>query len=120
MELRYNMKVTNLTSPRSGGKIANQFSIEHNGVDYFQSYDTVIARYKPYYIEITTDYNYSNTTSKYFKQWLKQWDFTDKEIDNLKKMLSNSTVGSDIEWILDNGSKVVVYYCDEYSFSKLV
>ena len=121
MRRKNSMKVINLTSTQ-GNKVANQFSIEHNGVDYFQSYDTVIARYKSevYYLEVTTDYNYSNTTSKYFKQWLKQWDFTDKEIDNLKKLLSNSTVGSDIEWILDNGSKVVVYYCDEYSFSKLV
>lgn len=98
------MRVQNLYST-SGSKVANQYNIEHNGVDYFQSYDTVIARYKPYYLEVTEDYNYSNTTSKYFKQWLKQWDFTDKEIDRLKKLLSASEVGADVEWKLDNGSK---------------
>lgn len=118
------MRVTNLTSPRTGAKVANQFSIYHNGCEYFQSYDTIIARYKSeaYYLEVTDDYNYSKTTSKYFKQWLKQWDFTDEEIDRLKKLLSNSKVnsGEDIEWILDNGSKIMVWYCDEYSFSKLV
>lgn len=114
------MKVTNLTSPRSGAKVANQFSIEHNGVDYFQSYDTVIARYKPYYLEVTEDYNYSNTTSRYFKQWLGDWGFNASEVDKLKKLLSATDTGNEVEWILDNGNKISVYYCDKYSFSKLV
>lgn len=110
------MRVQNLYST-SGNKVANQYNIEHNGVDYFQSYDTVVARYKPYYLEVTEDYNYSNTTSKYFKQWLKQWDFTDKEIDKLKKLLSASEVGADVEWTLDNDSKVIVYYAKADSFN---
>lgn len=110
------MLVTNLYSS-NGNKVANQFNIEHNGVDYFQSYETVIARYKPYYLEVTEDYNYSNTTSKYFRQWLKQWDFSDKEIDKLKKLLSASDVGVDVEWTLDNGSKCDVHYCKADSFN---
>lgn len=111
------MKVTNLTSPRSGGKVANQFNVEHNGVDYFQSYDTVIARYKPYNLEVTEDYNYSNTTSKYFRQWLEQWGFNRNEVDNLKKLLSSSDVGVELEWILDNGSKCDVTYIKADSFN---
>lgn len=111
------MKVTNLTSPRSGAKVANQYNIEHNGVDYFQSYDTVIARYKPYYLEVNCDYNYSNTTSKYFRQWLEQWDFTRAEVDNLKKLLANAKAQTEFEWILDNGSKVIVYYAGADSFN---
>lgn len=111
------MKVTNLTSPRSGGKVANQFNVEHNGVDYFQSYDTVIARYKPFYLEVTEDYNYSNTTSKYFKQWLEQWGYTSSEVDKLKKLLSARNVGADIVWVLDNGNKCDVYYCKADSFN---
>lgn len=110
------MRVTNLYS-NSGNKVANQFNIEHNGVDYFQSYDTVIARYKPYYLEVTEDYNYSNTTSKYFRQWLKQWGYTDKEVDRLKKLLSASDVGSDVVLELDNGSKCDVHYCKADSFN---
>lgn len=106
------MLVTNLYSS-NGNKVANQFNIEHNGVDYFQSYETVIARYKPYYLEVTEDYNYSNTTSKYFRQWLKQWGYNDKEVDRLKKLLSASSVGHEFEWVLDNGSKTVVYYASE-------
>ena len=111
------MRVTNLTSPRSGAKVANQYNIEHNGVDYFQSYGTVIARYKPYYLEVTEDYNYSNTTSKYFKQWLRQWDIKDGELDNLRGLLRNATVGVEFYWILDNGDKIVVYYTDSGAFS---
>ena len=103
------MKVTNLTSPQ-GNLVANQFNVEVNGVDYFQSYDTVIARYKPYNLEVTEDYNYSNTTSKYFRQWLKQWGYNDGEIDKLKKLLSKSTANAELELILDNGSKLSVYY----------
>lgn len=110
------MRVTNLYS-NSGNKVANQFNIEHNGVDYFQSYDTVIARYKPYYLEVTEDYNYSNTTSKYFRQWLKQWGYTDKEVDRLKKLLSASDVGSDVVLELDNGSKCDIHYCKADSFN---
>lgn len=110
------MKVTNLTSPRSGAKVANQYNIEHNGVDYFQSYDTVIARYKPYNLEVTEDYNYSNTTSKYFKQWLEQWGYTSSEVDKLKKLLSASEVGAEFEWVLDNGNKTVVYYAKADSY----
>ena len=111
------MKVTNLTSPRSGAKVANQYNIEHNGVNYFQSYDTVIARYKPCYLEVTEDYNYSNTTSKYFRQWLEQWGFNRAEVDSLKKMLSNAKVGEEYEWTLDNGSKCDVHYCKADSFN---
>lgn len=108
------MRVTNLTSPRTGAKVANQYNIEHNGVDYFQSYDTMIARYKPNYLEVTEDYNYSNTTSKYFKQWLGQWGITPNEVDRLKKLLSNSVPnGGDFDWLLDNGNRIVVYYTSD-------
>lgn len=110
------MLVTNLYSS-NGNKVANQFNIEHNGVDYFQSYETVIARYTPYYLEVTEDYNYSNITSKYFRQWLKQWDFTDKEIDRLKKLLSKMDTKKDFDWELDNGSKVIVYYAGDDGLS---
>lgn len=111
------MKVTNLTSPRTGAKVANQFSIYHNGCEYFQSYDTVIAKKDNSGYTISSNYNYSNTTSKYFSQWLKQWGYTDKEVDRLKKLLSASDVGSDVVLELDNGSKCDIHYCKADSFN---
>ena len=111
------MKVTNLTSPRTGAKVANQYNIEANGVNYFQSYDTVIARYKLCYLEVTEDYNYSRTTSKYFKQWLGQWGMNRGEIDNLHGLLRNGEVGTEFYWILDNGNKIVVYIAEKGAFS---
>ena len=65
------MKVQNFTSPRSGRPVANQFEITHDGVVYFQSYDTIIAKIENG--NVTLDINaddYSRTTSKYLNQFL--------------------------------------------------
>jgi len=72
-------KVENMTSPRSGAPVANQFVIKYSGggalgnfkaVHVFQSYDSIIAEVT--YWEDRTDvvldtayWNYSTTTSKY-------------------------------------------------------
>lgn len=111
------MKVTNLTKGTNGAKVANQYNIEANGVDYFQSYDTVVARYKPFYLEVTEDWKYSSTTSRYFGQWLRQWGIKDGELDNLRGLLRNGEVGTEFYWILDNGNKIVVYYAEKGAFS---
>ena len=37
------MRVENMTSTR-GNKVANQFIINHNGAEYFQSYKSIIAK----------------------------------------------------------------------------
>lgn len=89
------MKVTNLTSPRTGAKVANQFTIEGDGGEYFQSYDTMIGYISqaPNKIIVTGDYNYSNTTSKYFKQWLTDWGFDDSDVEYIKKMLRKCDYG---------------------------
>ncbi len=110
------MKVINLTNTQNGSKVANQYSVEVNGVDYFQSYDTVVARYKPMYLEVTEDWKYSSTTSRYFGQWLKQWGYNDNELDKLRKALRNVPVESEFELILDNGSKLSVYYTEKGAF----
>lgn len=72
------MKVRNMTSKKTGRKVANQFIIEdgigENWKVCFQSYNTVIA-------EITSDglilddnaENYSRTTSKYLYQFIKEY-----------------------------------------------
>ena len=60
------MKVTNMTSSK-GNKIANQFIIETEEGEYFQSYRSIIA-FRPYGGKIQLDreyWNYSVTTGKY-------------------------------------------------------
>jgi hypothetical protein len=87
------MRVSNLRSPRSGATVANQYEIEHNGWDYFQSYQTLIAKKKGYNYVISMDYNYSRTTSKYFYEWLKDWGWTSEQYQDFRKWASKQ-IGS--------------------------
>lgn len=89
------MRVINLTSPRTGAKVANQFVIEGDDGEYFQSYDSLIGHLttgEDGAIVVGEDYNYSNTTSRYFKQWLGGWGFTDDEIAHIKKTLGKHNI----------------------------
>ena len=67
------MKVRNMTSPRSGQPVANQFIVDDgNGREYFQSYSTVIALREPCGGRLWLDrdyWDYSATTSKYRNQF---------------------------------------------------
>lgn len=78
------MKVTNMTSAK-GNKVPNQFIIQdendspmgNNSVDYFQSYNTVIAKRDKFragiakrQIWLDTKWQYSKTTSKYLYMFL--------------------------------------------------
>ena len=67
------MKVVNLTSPRSGKPVANQFIIEAPEGEYLQSYQSIVA-FKPRSgddrIVFGKDWDYSNTTRKYLHQFL--------------------------------------------------
>ena len=65
------MKVQNMTNTR-GNKVPNQFVIECNGAETFQSYDSVIAiRQADNRIVLDSNYwNYSITTSRYRNQFL--------------------------------------------------
>jgi len=65
--------VKNLTSPRSGEAVKNQFTIFSDGAEYFQSYNTTIAKKEGATFTISGDYNYSVTTNKYFGQWLREY-----------------------------------------------
>jgi hypothetical protein len=77
------MKVQNMTSPRTGKPVANQFIIEtienitEYGdtwpieVEYFQSYDSIIAVKRHGKVELDRTYwDYSTTTGKYRNQFL--------------------------------------------------
>ena len=57
------MKVTSMAN--------NQYSIEHNGVTYFQSYDVIVAKKSKGKTILDKDYyNYSRTTIKYRNMFL--------------------------------------------------
>ena len=64
------MKVTNMLSTR-GNKVPNQFIINNNGEEYFQSYKSIIAKKSNGKIYLD-DYfwDYSVTTGKYRNDFL--------------------------------------------------
>lgn len=66
-------RVVNMTSPRNGGKVPNQFVITTDAGEFFQSYDSVIA-FKPkdggaVQLDRAT-WDYSKTTGKYRNEFL--------------------------------------------------
>ena len=68
------IKVKQMTSPRSGGPVANQFIIYTSEGRYFQSYDSIIVAIKNG--KITLDENtwdYSRTTGKYRNEFLGEY-----------------------------------------------
>lgn len=86
------MKVENLTSPRSGREVANQFVItDDSNVRFFQSYRSIICK-----VTMGTTYlderywNYSVTTSKYRNQFLGESKAeTQRKIDSGEYILTN-------------------------------
>ena len=84
------MRVENMTSTR-GNKVANQFIINDNGAEYFQSYRSIIAkksRGKIYLDEYFWDY--STTTGKYRNQFLNEGIAdTRKKIQNGEYILTD-------------------------------
>ncbi len=67
------MKVRNMTSPRSGNPVANQFLItDEQGNHFFQSYGVLVAKEERGGLTLLDEkyYDYSNTTIKYRNQFL--------------------------------------------------
>ena len=64
------VRVENMVSPTSGREVPNQFIIHMNGVKYFQSYSTVIAKIEKGKTYLDLAWNYSRTTGKYRNQFL--------------------------------------------------
>lgn len=72
------MKVCTMLSSR-GNKIANQFIITDRGIQYFQSYQSIICMWRGNKIYLDKYYyNYSKTTAKYRNLFLNE---TTKEIE---------------------------------------
>ena len=65
------LKVRNMSSPRTGNPIANQFIIEVGAYTYFQSYSSIIVRKGPKGTSLDRDtWEYSVTTAKYRNEFL--------------------------------------------------
>lgn len=67
------IKVKNMVSTRTGVPVANQFIIENNGVETFQSYETTIAIRQANGVVVLDDgaFDYSRITTKYLKEFLR-------------------------------------------------
>lgn len=89
-----NIKIEQVTSPRSGGLVKNQFTIYTPEGKYFQSYDSVIAfvpndRNDKVQLD-ETSWNFSITTSKYRNQFLgESTKDTMRKIDSGEYVLAN-------------------------------
>lgn len=85
------LQVQNMTSPRSGNPVSNQFIIETKEATYFQSYDSLIAKVSKRNGKIYLDpfyYDYSRTTSKYLYSFLGEfyrYGLNKKEIQKMTK-----------------------------------
>lgn len=91
------LKVENLTSPRSGCAVANQFVISDytNGIITFQSYTSCIADYNmnTKKLVLYPKYNFSRTTSKYLYQFLKKYTcFNINYKKELEKAINNGVI----------------------------
>ena len=67
------LKVRNMEGS-CGREVANQFIIEGNGNVYFQSYQSVCAKYnrKAKKLTVGRDWDYSMTTRKYLYKFIKE------------------------------------------------
>lgn len=82
------MFIENLSSPRTGNPVPNQFMLDTNHWRVFQSYSTVIMKVNKIddHVEVAGDpWSYSMTTSKYVNEFLR--DYTYINPDELKKAI---------------------------------
>lgn len=85
------LKVYNLEG-QSGRPVVNQFVIKDDNRKVFQSYDSTIveAKWHDVFCEVNIgrDWDYSRTTTKYFKMFLiNEVGFADEEVETIKKQL---------------------------------
>lgn len=95
----FKMKVENMTSEK-GNKVANQFIIHGSNYVTFQSYESIIATHKDNEIDkpclslVADWWDYSNTTRKYFEQFINEYTpFTyDNKAQWLKEIENNDLI----------------------------
>ena len=81
------VKVENLET-KFGNPAPRQFAILTDEYIYFQSYDSVIAKYsrRNGHLWLTDKWNYSNATRLYFYQWLRYYT----AYNNTKKAIESN------------------------------
>ena len=95
------ISVKNLSSPRTGKPVKNQFciSIPLAGITCFQSYDTTCLVYDQecYVLTVYPEaFNYSVTTSKYSRAFLRdEIGLADSDIDDIRKLAKTESFGRD-------------------------
>ena len=85
------MKVSNIIN-NNGNASRNQFVIKHNGAVYFQSYDSVIAKYEDGRLTITPYWDYSNTTRKHFYIFLANYTCLTPTRENVLRCIENGYI----------------------------
>lgn len=95
------ISVRNLSSPRTGDPVKNQFCIRVPlaGITSFQSYETTCLVYD-WECNVLTVYpeafSYSVTTSKYSRAFLRdELGLLDSEIDEIRKIAKTESFGRD-------------------------
>lgn len=90
------MRVYNMSSPRTGREVCNQFVIENGGVTVFQSYNSTIAEIDRFNRTITIypDWNYSRTTGKYRNEFFYEEGFGGlASTEDLRKAIKSGEYG---------------------------
>ena len=66
------VRVGNMTSPRTGKPVRNQFVVESGRYSFFQSYGSLIGVYdkKARRVTLGCKWDYSQTTLKHLHKWL--------------------------------------------------
>ena len=84
--------IKNLTSPRSGRAVANQFVITTNKGVFFQSYHSIVAkRDKKGQVWVSSYWDYSQTTTKYLYQFLKEYGWYGLNASKVRKHIKDGT-----------------------------
>lgn len=86
--------VRNLTSPRSGRAVANQFVIStEKGNYYFQSYRSIVAKVdNKGHVTLSQWWDYSNTTRKYLYEFLSEYcGFYALSAAEVRKLIKDKT-----------------------------
>lgn len=95
------ISVKNLSSSRTGDPVKNQFciNIPLAGITCFQSYDTTCLVYdrECYVLTVYPEaFNYSVTTSKYSRAFLRdEIGLDDSDVDNIRKIAKTESFGRD-------------------------
>ena len=95
------ISVKNLSSPRTGEPVKNQFciNIPLAGITCFQSYNTTCLVYdrECYVLTIYPEaFNYSVTTSKYSRAFLRdEIGLSDSDVDEICKLAKTESFGRD-------------------------